>query len=73
VTPGHRGPFSEATFRRHAHLELQHLYVKAKDFEFPVESDLDQLAGYIHQLREAARVARAGGFGIRGSPLREVA
>ncbi len=31
----------EATFRLHAHLELQHLYVKAPDFEFPVESDLN--------------------------------
>jgi translocation and assembly module TamB len=30
----------EATFRMHAHLELNHLYVKAEDFEFPVESDI---------------------------------
>ncbi len=30
-----------ATFRLHAHLQLQHLYVKAPDFEFPVESDLN--------------------------------
>ncbi|TMA25312.1 MAG: hypothetical protein E6J78_18030 [Deltaproteobacteria bacterium] len=29
-----------AAFRMHAHLELNHLYVKAADFEFPVESDL---------------------------------
>jgi translocation and assembly module TamB len=30
----------EATFRLHAHLDLQHLYVKAEDFEFPVESEM---------------------------------
>ena len=30
-----------ATFRLHAHLALQHLYVKAPDFEFPVESNLN--------------------------------
>ena len=30
-----------ATFRLHARLELQHLYVKAPDFEFPVESTLN--------------------------------
>ena len=30
-----------ATFRLHTHLALQHLYVKAPDFEFPVESDLN--------------------------------
>lgn len=30
-----------ATLRLHAHLVLQHLYVKAPDFEFPVESDLN--------------------------------
>jgi translocation and assembly module TamB len=31
---------ASATFRMHAHLDLHHLYVKAEDFEFPVESDL---------------------------------
>ena len=31
----------ESTFRLHGHLELAHLYVKAADFEFPVESDLN--------------------------------
>ncbi|HUJ26383.1 MAG TPA: translocation/assembly module TamB domain-containing protein [Myxococcales bacterium] len=30
-----------ATFRLHAHLDLQHLYVKAADFEFPVESSMN--------------------------------
>ena len=30
-----------ATFRMHAHLDLVHLYVKASDFEFPVESSLN--------------------------------
>jgi translocation and assembly module TamB len=30
-----------ATFRLHAHLQLKHLYVKAPDFEFPVESDIN--------------------------------
>ena len=29
-----------ASFRAHAKLEIQHLYVKAEDFEFPVESNL---------------------------------
>jgi translocation and assembly module TamB len=29
-----------ATFRAHAKLEIVHLYVKAEDFEFPVESNL---------------------------------
>jgi translocation and assembly module TamB len=32
---------ANATFRLHAHLDLQHLYVKADDFEFPVESAMD--------------------------------
>ncbi|HEX9578863.1 MAG TPA: translocation/assembly module TamB domain-containing protein, partial [Myxococcales bacterium] len=32
---------ANATFRMHAHLNLIHLYVKAEDFEFPVESDID--------------------------------
>ena len=31
----------ESTFRMHAHLDLTHLYVKAPDFEFPVESNLN--------------------------------
>ena len=31
----------EATFRMHARLEVVHMYVKAEDFEFPVESDLN--------------------------------
>jgi translocation and assembly module TamB len=31
----------ETNFRLHAHLELKHLYVKAEDFEFPVESTLN--------------------------------
>lgn len=30
-----------ATFRMHAHLDLNHLYVKAPDFEFPVESHMN--------------------------------
>jgi len=30
-----------ATFRVHAHLDLVHLYVKAPDFEFPVESNMN--------------------------------
>src|SRR5207248_9008863 len=30
-----------ATFRMHAHLDLNHLYVKAPDFEFPVESRMN--------------------------------
>jgi translocation and assembly module TamB len=30
-----------ATFRMHAHLEINHLYVKAPDFEFPVESRMN--------------------------------
>ena len=30
-----------ATFRLHAHLDLAHLYVKASDFEFPVESSMN--------------------------------
>ncbi len=30
-----------ATFRMHAHLDLNHLYVKAADFEFPVESQMN--------------------------------
>ncbi|HET7788903.1 MAG TPA: translocation/assembly module TamB domain-containing protein [Myxococcales bacterium] len=30
-----------ATFRLHAHLDLNHLYVKAPDFEFPVESHMN--------------------------------
>ena len=30
-----------ATFRMHAHLDLQHLYVRASDFEFPVESSMN--------------------------------
>jgi translocation and assembly module TamB len=30
----------EATFRLHAHLDLDHLYVKAADFEFPVQSTM---------------------------------
>ena len=30
-----------ATFRAHAHLDLIHLYVKAPDFEFPVESAMN--------------------------------
>ncbi len=30
-----------ATFRMHAHLELDHLYVKAPDFEFPVQSRMN--------------------------------
>jgi hypothetical protein len=30
-----------ATFRLHASLDLQHLYVKAADFEFPVESSMN--------------------------------
>lgn len=30
-----------ATFRMHAHLDLQHLYVRAADFEFPVESAMN--------------------------------
>ena len=29
-----------ANFRLAAHLNLQHLYVQAPDFEFPVESDM---------------------------------
>lgn len=32
---------AEATFRLHAHLELERLYVKAADFEFPVESSMN--------------------------------
>ena len=31
----------ESTFRLHGHLDLAHLYVKAADFEFPVESNLN--------------------------------
>lgn len=31
----------EATFRMHGHLDLNHLYVKATDFEFPVESTMN--------------------------------
>ena len=31
----------ESTFKLHGHLDLTHLYVKAADFEFPVESDLN--------------------------------
>ena len=31
----------ESNFRLHGHLDLGHLYVKAADFEFPVESDLN--------------------------------
>jgi translocation and assembly module TamB len=31
----------KATFRMHAHLELNHMYVKAPDFEFPVESRMN--------------------------------
>jgi translocation and assembly module TamB len=31
----------QATFRMHAHLEVVHLYVKAEDFEFPLESNLN--------------------------------
>jgi autotransporter translocation and assembly factor TamB len=31
----------EATFRLHAHLDVNQLYVKAADFEFPVESNLN--------------------------------
>ena len=31
----------ESTFRLHGHLDLTHLYVKAADFEFPVESNLN--------------------------------
>jgi len=30
-----------ATFRLHAHLDLNHLYVKAPDFEFPVKSQMN--------------------------------
>jgi len=30
-----------AKFRMHAHLDLTHLYVKAPDFEFPVESQMN--------------------------------
>ena len=30
-----------ATLRVHAHLDLQHLYVKAEDFEFPVVSSIN--------------------------------
>jgi translocation and assembly module TamB len=30
-----------ATFRMHAHLDLNHMYVKAPDFEFPVESQMN--------------------------------
>ena len=30
-----------ATFRMHAHLDLNHLYVKAPDFEFPVDSQMN--------------------------------
>src|SRR5207248_7286203 len=30
-----------ALFRLHAHLDLQHLYVKAEDFEFPVRSEMN--------------------------------
>ena len=30
-----------ATLRVHAHLDLHHLYVKAEDFEFPVESSIN--------------------------------
>ncbi|TMA16641.1 MAG: translocation/assembly module TamB [Deltaproteobacteria bacterium] len=30
-----------AKFRMHAHLDLNHLYVKAPDFEFPVESKMN--------------------------------
>src|SRR5256886_9187952 len=30
-----------AKFRMHAHLDLNHLYVKAADFEFPVESKMN--------------------------------
>jgi translocation and assembly module TamB len=32
---------ANATFRMHARLELNHLYVKAPDFEFPVESRMN--------------------------------
>jgi translocation and assembly module TamB len=40
--PGEKAPEEKATsnFRAHARLEIVHLYVKAEDFEFPVESDL---------------------------------
>jgi len=31
----------QASFRMRAHLEVVHLYVKAEDFEFPVESNLN--------------------------------
>jgi translocation and assembly module TamB len=31
----------KATFRMHAHLDLNHMYVKAPDFEFPVESQMN--------------------------------
>src|SRR5207237_5782745 len=30
-----------ATFRMHGHLDLNHLYVKAADFEFPVQSQMN--------------------------------
>lgn len=30
-----------ATFRMHAHLDLNHMYVKAPDFEFPVNSQMN--------------------------------
>ncbi len=32
---------SKATFRMNAHLDLDHLYVKAADFEFPVQSKMN--------------------------------
>jgi translocation and assembly module TamB len=32
---------AQATFRMHAHLNINHLYVKAEDFEFPVQSDIN--------------------------------
>jgi translocation and assembly module TamB len=31
----------KATFRMHAHLDLNHMYVKAPDFEFPVQSEMN--------------------------------
>jgi autotransporter translocation and assembly factor TamB len=36
-----RKAIAEATFRLHAHLDLVHLYVRAEDFEFPVESQMN--------------------------------
>jgi len=40
---------SKATFRMNAHLDLDHLYVKAADFEFPVQSKMNFVYDARHQ------------------------